>query len=85
MPKKGIENRAQQISYLSQLSFEKFTSDKFYKELLKTNKNQNKLNSKEKLMVKKLLKDAKKVRKLPKEFVRESTQTCDSTNNLISY
>jgi len=69
MPDKGVESRAAQVSYLSGLSHEKFTSNEFFRSVKKL-KNTG-LRGDNKLIVEKLHKDILKSRKIPKKFVEE--------------
>ncbi len=69
LPEKGVHSRSEQSSFLSKLSHEAFTSEKFFESLKKLRKSD--LLEKDKVMVEKLYKDVVKSRKLPSSFVRE--------------
>ncbi len=73
MPKKGIYNRASQVEMLSMLVHQKLVSNKLYSTLNKLSK--TKLNSKDSLVVKEMLKQLKKQRKIPDSFVKEMSRT----------
>ena len=69
LPEEGSQTRAEQTSLLSSLVHEKFTSDRLYnlaKELEKED-----LNETDAVMIKRLIHDIERERKLPQEFVQE--------------
>ncbi len=69
MPELGSNSRAMQSEYLTSLIHNKVISNELYSNLNKIKS--KKLNFENKRIVEKLLKDVKKARKIPKEFVEE--------------
>ena len=73
MPTYGVEARSEQMSYVSSLIHKKFISDELFRAL--TNIKKTTLSKKERIMVRKLFKEAIKARKLPESFVHELAKT----------
>ena len=77
MPTKGVAERSDQISLISRLAHEKFTSEKLYAYVKKLTERSNleKLNEKDTAVVVRLEKDIEKARKVPSEFVEKMSKT----------
>ena len=77
MPTKGVAERSDQISLISRLAHEKFTSEKLYTHVKKLTEKSNleKLNEKDTAVVVRLEKDIEKARKVPSEFVEKMSKT----------
>lgn len=77
MPTDGNKDRSEQLSLISRLAHEKFTSDKLYRHVKKLTKQQTlgKLSEKDKAVVARLEKDIEKSRKIPSEFVEKMSKT----------
>jgi len=76
MPPDGRFERSEQISLVSRLAHEKFTTDELYKHVKKLNEANSiaKLEKKDKAVAKRLIKDIEKSRKVPSEFVERSSK-----------
>ncbi len=75
MPPKGSEGRAEQLSLLCRLIHERVTSETLYQHLKRAHEAQNSLSEKDRIVVKKMLKDVEKARKIPSSFVEKMTKT----------
>ena len=69
MPKKSAKSRAEQKSFLSKLIHEKITSEELFQAILNVKKEG--LSEREKAMMRKIDKEVKRAKQLPKEFVEE--------------
>ena len=74
MPEKALDSRSEQISYLSHLIHKKTIDDSLYAALQRLKKRKD-LTSKQLLILKKVLRDVEKSRKLPEEFVKKLSKT----------
>ncbi len=75
MPPMGTGDRSEKIAFISKISHEKITSDKFWKHIQILSKNIDSLSEKDKNVVKRLKKDVEKSRKVPSEFVERFAKT----------
>jgi len=73
MPTNGTAERSDQISLISRLSHERIISDEFWSNIKKLSNPDvlDKLEAKDKIIIKKLNRDVEKARKIPAEFVEE--------------
>lgn len=77
MPSQGAEERSDQISLISRLSHERLISDELWNHIRKLSKPDvvDKLQEKDKVVIKRLEKDVEKIRKIPPDFVEELSKT----------
>jgi len=77
MPQLGATERSEQLSLISRISHEKFTSDKLYDLVKKFNEPAmlETLNEKDKTVINRLCKDIEKSRKVPSDFVEKMAKT----------
>ncbi|MEA3457153.1 MAG: carboxypeptidase M32 [Candidatus Thermoplasmatota archaeon] len=77
MPTQGAAERSDQISLISRLSHEKFTSDKLWNHVKKLagQNNLEKLEKKDRDVVLRLEQDIEKSRKVPSDFVEKAAKT----------
>ena len=77
MPTQGAAERSDQISLISRLSHERFTSDKLWDHVRKlaSPDNLEKLEKKDRAVVLRLEKDIEKSRKVPSDFVEKMAKT----------
>ena len=76
MPPEGRVERSEQISLVSRLAHEKFTSDTLYNhvKILNEINTLEKLTTNDKAVAQRLIKDIEKSRKVPSEFVQRSSK-----------
>jgi len=79
MPKKAAKSRAEQHAFLKTLIHEKLTSEEFFNAIKRLN--QEKLEKREEIIVKKLYKEISKSKKLPAKFVEELARETSTAFN----
>ena len=72
MPKKGIENRSEQISMIESMRHNKLISEELFESV--QNMDKGNLSEDEKIMLEKLSYDITKARKIPQEFIEEHSK-----------
>jgi carboxypeptidase Taq len=84
MPSEGIKDCSEKVSYLSKIAHEKMISKEFKDSIdyLLIPENLEKLNDKDKTVVKRLSKDVEKATKLPVEFVEELSRVAANAESV---
>jgi carboxypeptidase Taq len=76
MPKKAVEGRSEQLSFLRTLIHEKMIDGKFSESVKRLLDRKEELNDRDRLMILRLNKNIEKASKLSKEFVEKMSKTC---------
>lgn len=82
MPEHGVESRSESMATLAKLSHEKFTSEKFYKNICEVYEQQDKLNDDQKKVIIKIKRNVDQGRKIPPGLAEDIARTTSIAINV---